>query len=91
MVAGWVAAVSGLWTAMFYAIGLADSALLHGLRLFFGFVMALSILLGCRAVRLHGEVGEYAEAAAPITMFCCGWSPHISRKFAFTASISFLR
>ena len=36
---------------MFYAIVPADSALLHGFRLFFGSAMALSILLGYFAIR----------------------------------------
>ena len=51
VVAGVVAALSGLWMAVFYAIVPADSALLHGFRLFFGSAMALSILLGYRAIR----------------------------------------
>lgn len=50
VVAGMVAALSGLWMALFYAIVPADSALLHGLRLFFGLAMALSILLGYLAI-----------------------------------------
>ena len=40
-----------IWMAMFYAIVSADNALLRGLRLFFGSAMALSILLGYRAIR----------------------------------------
>ena len=51
VVAGLVAALSGLWMAMFYAIVPADSPLLHGFRLFFGSAMALSILLGFLAIR----------------------------------------
>jgi len=51
VVAGLVAAVSGLWMAMFYAIVPADNSLLHGLRLFFGAAMALSILLGYLSIR----------------------------------------
>ncbi len=51
VVAGLVAALSGLWMAMFYAIVPADSALLHAFRLFFGAAMALSIVLGFIAVR----------------------------------------
>jgi uncharacterized membrane protein len=51
VVAGLGAALSGLWMAMFYAIVPADSALLHGFRLFFGSAMALSIVLGYRAIR----------------------------------------
>ena len=51
VVAGLVAALSGLWMAIFYAIVPADSPLLHGFRLFFGSAMALSILLGFLAIR----------------------------------------
>lgn len=55
VVAGLVAAVSGLWMAMFYAIVPADSTLLHGFRMFFGAAMALSIVLACLAIR-RGDV-----------------------------------
>jgi uncharacterized membrane protein len=48
---GLVAALSGLWMAWFYAIIPADSALLHGFRLFFGSAMAFSIVFGCLAIR----------------------------------------
>ena len=51
VVAGLGAALSGLWMAMFYAIVPADSALLHGFRLIFGTAMAVSIVLGCLAIR----------------------------------------
>ncbi len=51
VVAGLVAALSGLWMAMFYAIVPADSPLLHALRLFFGSAMVLSIVLGTLAIR----------------------------------------
>ncbi len=51
VVAGLFAALSGLWMAMFYAIVPADSALLHAFRLFFGFAMAVSIVLGTLAIR----------------------------------------
>lgn len=51
VVAGLIAALSGLWMAMFYAIVPADSALLHGFRLFFGSAMAVSIVLGILAIR----------------------------------------
>jgi uncharacterized membrane protein len=51
VVAGLVAAFSGLWMAMFYAIVPADSALLHAFRLFFGAAMAGSIIVGFIAVR----------------------------------------
>ena len=51
VVAGLVAALSGLWMAIFYAIVPADSPLLHAFRLFFGLTMALSIVLGTLAIR----------------------------------------
>lgn len=51
VVAGLVAALSGLWMAMLYAIVPADSALLHAFRLFFGAAMAISIVLGFAAIR----------------------------------------
>jgi len=51
VVAGLVAALSGIWMAIFYAIVPADSPLLHAFRLFFGLVMALSIVLGTLAIR----------------------------------------
>jgi uncharacterized membrane protein len=56
--AGLVAALSGLWMAMFYAIVPADSALLHGFRLFFGAAMAVSLGLGYRAIRRR-DVGTH--------------------------------
>ena len=58
VVAGVVAALSGLWMAVFYAIVPADSALLHGFRLFFGSAMALSIVLGYRAIRRRDITGH---------------------------------
>jgi uncharacterized membrane protein len=51
VVAGMIAALSGLWMALFYAIVPADSALLHGFRLLFGSAMALSIVFGYLAIR----------------------------------------
>jgi hypothetical protein len=51
VVAGLVAALSGLWMAMFYAIVPADSPLLHAFRLIFGSAMALSIVFGTLAIR----------------------------------------
>jgi uncharacterized membrane protein len=57
---GLVAAFSGLWMAMFYAIVPADSALLHGFRLFFGSAMALSIVLGYRAIRRREVIRHQA-------------------------------
>ena len=58
VVAGLVAAFSGLWMAMFYAIIPADTPLLHGLRLVFGAAMALSIVLGFVAIR-SGNVSRH--------------------------------
>jgi uncharacterized membrane protein len=54
--AGLVAALSGLWMAVFYAIVPADSALLHAFRLIFGSAMAMSLVLGLLAIR-RGQVG----------------------------------
>ena len=56
--AGLVAALSGLWMATFYAIVPADSALLHGFRLFFGTAMVVSIVLGFLAIR-RGNVSVH--------------------------------
>jgi hypothetical protein len=58
LAAGLVAALSGLWMAMFYAIVPADNALLHAFRLFFGAAMALSIVLGYLAIRQR-KVSEH--------------------------------
>ena len=60
VVAGLVAALSGLWMAVFYAIVPADSPLLHALRLFFGSAMALSILQGTLAIRRRDVVRHQA-------------------------------
>jgi uncharacterized membrane protein len=49
-IAGLGTATSGLWMASSYAIVPADSALLHGLRLFFGWAMVLAIALGVVAI-----------------------------------------
>jgi uncharacterized membrane protein len=51
VVAGLVAALSGLWMATFYAIVPADNLLLHTFRLVFGLAMAASIVLGFVAIR----------------------------------------
>ena len=51
VVAGLVAALSGLWMAMFYAIVPADDLLLHSFRLLAGSAMAASIVLGYLAIR----------------------------------------
>jgi uncharacterized membrane protein len=60
VVAGLVAALSGLWMAMFYAIVPADSPLLHAFRLFFGSAMALSIVWGALAIRRRDVVRHQA-------------------------------
>lgn len=56
--AGLVAAMSGLWMALFYAIIPADSAPLHAFRLVFGSAMATSLVLGLLAIR-RGQVGAH--------------------------------
>jgi hypothetical protein len=48
---GLVAALSGLWMALTYAIVPADSALLHAFRLLAGTGMAVSLVLGYAAIR----------------------------------------
>jgi uncharacterized membrane protein len=58
VVAGLVAALSGLWMASFYAIVPADSVVLHALRLLFGSAMAVSIVLGQLAVR-RGNIAQH--------------------------------
>jgi uncharacterized membrane protein len=58
VVAGLVAALSGLWMAMFYAIVPADDLLLHVFRLLAGTGMAASILLGFAAIR-RGDVTHH--------------------------------
>jgi len=58
VVAGLLAALSGLWMAMFYAIVPADAPLLHALRLVFGSAMVLSIVQGFAAIR-HGDVSRH--------------------------------
>jgi hypothetical protein len=58
VLAGLVAALSGLWMALFYAIVPADSALLHAFRLLFGSAMAASITLGFVAIRQR-KVSEH--------------------------------
>lgn len=55
---GLVAALSGLWMAMFYAIVPADNALLHAFRLSFGAAMAASIFVGFVAIR-RGNVAVH--------------------------------
>lgn len=55
---GLVAALSGLWMALTYAIVPADTALLHGFRLVFGASMAVSIGLGFIAIRRR-QIGQH--------------------------------
>jgi len=55
---GLVAAFSGLWMAMSYAIVPADDALLHTFRLLAGSAMALSLVLGFVLIR-RGEVEHH--------------------------------
>jgi uncharacterized membrane protein len=55
---GLVAALSGLWMAMTYAIVPADDALLHAFRLLAGSGMAASLVLGFVLIR-RGEVEQH--------------------------------
>jgi uncharacterized membrane protein len=55
---GLVAALSGIWMAMSYAIVPADDALLHVFRLLAGSGIALSLVLGYAAIRA-GEVERH--------------------------------
>ena len=48
--AGIVAALSGLWMALFYDIVPQDNTLLHALRLIFGAAMLVSLNLGLAAI-----------------------------------------
>lgn len=48
---GLVAALSGLWMTLFYHMPLYDGELVYALRLLFGSLMLLSILLGVAAIR----------------------------------------
>src|SRR5689334_5959865 len=58
VVAGLVAALSGLWMAQFYAIVPADHPLEHAFRMLAGSGMAASIVLGFVAIR-RGDVGQH--------------------------------
>ena len=60
IVAGLAAALSGLWMAFSYAIVPADSALLHGFRLFFGAAMVASLIMGYLAIRRRDIVRHRA-------------------------------
>lgn len=48
---GLVAALSALWMAQFYALPAHDGVLLYGFRIFFGSLMAVSLVLGFVAIR----------------------------------------
>jgi Predicted membrane protein (DUF2306) len=48
--AGIVVALSGIWMALYYQIVPADHALLHGLRLTFGVLMLISLVLSLEAI-----------------------------------------
>ncbi|MHA7238639.1 DUF2306 domain-containing protein [Arthrobacter sp. TMS1-12-1] len=56
--AGLAAALSGLWMALFYELPPSDGGLLLAFRLLFGIGMAVSLLLGVRAV-LRGDIGAH--------------------------------
>jgi uncharacterized membrane protein len=47
---GFVAAFSGLWMTHFYVLPSQDGVILHGLRLFFGWLMVLSLTFGVVAI-----------------------------------------
>ncbi len=49
--AGLAAALSGLWMAVYYDLPKADNGLLEIIRLFAGFGMVISLVLGYRAIR----------------------------------------
>ena len=51
VVAGLVAALSGLWMSQFYALPAHDGVLLYVFRMFFGTLMLVSILLAFAAIR----------------------------------------
>ena len=57
---GLVVALSGLWMTQFYPLPAHDGALLHGFRLLFGSLMAISIALGFMAIRRRDISGHRA-------------------------------
>lgn len=63
VVAGLVAALSGIWMAMSYAIVPADSPLLHAFRLLAGSAMAFSLVLAFAAIRRSDVRGHRAWMA----------------------------
>jgi uncharacterized membrane protein len=60
VIAGLVAALSGLWMAQFYAIVPADHPLEHAFRMLAGSGMALSIVLGFLAIRRR-DVSQHQD------------------------------
>ncbi|WP_323959385.1 DUF2306 domain-containing protein [Arthrobacter sp. JZ12] len=48
--AGLLSAISGLWMTLFYTLPPSDGQLLLSFRLFFGFAMTLSLILGVRTI-----------------------------------------
>jgi hypothetical protein len=53
---GLIAAFSGLWMSHFYTLPAHDGDILYGLRLLFGSLMILSIVLGVMAIRKRAFV-----------------------------------
>ncbi|MGY4856379.1 DUF2306 domain-containing protein [Cryobacterium sp. AP23] len=68
--AGLLTALSGMWMAAFYPRPAGDGLALSGLRLLFGAAMAISILLGIRAIMRHkfAEHGAWMTRAYAIAM-----------------------
>lgn len=68
VVAGMVAALTGLWMAHFYPWPEGDGVVLYGIRLVFGAAMAVSIALAMVAVgrRKYAEHGEWMTRAYAI-------------------------
>lgn len=57
---GFVAALTGLWMALFFTLPEHDGELLLGFRLVFGVAMAVSIVLGFAAIRRRDVVRHRA-------------------------------
>lgn len=60
LASGVVAALSGLWMSLFYALPAHDGPLLLALRVLFGSAMLGSLLLGLRAIRQRDARGHRA-------------------------------
>jgi uncharacterized membrane protein len=60
LVAGLIAALSGLWMAQFYAIVPADHPLEHWFRMLAGTGMVASIILGYAAIRRR-DIGQHQD------------------------------